>query len=66
MSAEPRARGLFIASLVLSAVGLALFVWWLLGIYRWWVLAGGVLAAVTGGAIAARARREPGEPPSAT
>ena len=61
MSAEPRGRALIAGSLILSALGLALLIWWLLGIHRWWVLIAGVVAAVMGGAAAARARREPGD-----
>ena len=61
MSAEPqsrRARGLFVASLALSAVALALLVWWLLSSPRpWWALLGGVAAAFVGAAVGARARR---------
>jgi len=63
VTAEPRGRALIAGSLILSALGLALLIWWLLGIHRWWVLGAGALAGVTGGAIAARARREPEEPP---
>jgi len=58
VSAEPRGRGLFVASLALSAVGLALLLWWLLSSPRsWWALLGGLAAAFAGASIAARARR---------
>ena len=63
MTGEPRARGLFVASLVLSGVGLALLAWWWFGIHRWWALVGGAVAAIGGVAIAAQARREPAELP---
>jgi hypothetical protein len=64
VSGEARARGLFVGSLVLSAVGLVLLVWWVFGGRRWWALVAGALAAVAGVAIAARARRDPAEPPT--
>ena len=63
MNGEPRARGLFVASLVLSALGLWLLAWWWFGMHRWGALVVGALAAIGGVAIAARARRGPSEPP---
>ena len=63
MSAEPqspRARRLTAASLVPSAIGIVLLVWWFVdGARAWWMLAAGAAAAIVGAAIAARARREP-------
>ncbi len=66
MTAEPRGRGLFAASLILSAVGVGLLAWWVFGMRRWWAVVVGALAAIAGVAIAARARREPEEPPTPT
>ena len=65
MSAETGQRGVFVGSIVLSAIGVVLFVWWWFGIHRWWMLAVGALFAIAGVAIAARARRDPVEPPDA-
>ena len=63
MSAEPRGRGLFVGSVVLSAIGVALLSWWVFGDTRhWWAWGAGALAAIAGVAIAARARREPEAP----
>jgi uncharacterized membrane protein YfcA len=64
MSGNARARGLVVASLALSGVGAALLVWWVFGVRQWWTLVAGALAAIAGVAIAARARREPAEPPT--
>jgi membrane protein implicated in regulation of membrane protease activity len=63
VSTEAHTRGLFIASLALSGVGVALLMWWVFGVRQWWTLVAGALAAIAGVAIAARARREPAEPP---
>ena len=64
MTDEPRARGLFAISVVLSAIGVALLGWWVFGdTRRPWVLGAGALAAIAGVVLAARARREPVEPP---
>jgi hypothetical protein len=65
VSDETRQRGLFVGSIVLSAVGVVLFVSWWFGIHRWWMLGVGALFAIGGVAVAARARRDPVEPPDA-
>ena len=58
----PRRGQLFIASLVLSAVGVGLLAWWLLSEPRsWLVLGAGLVAAFGGAAIGARSRRTPPE-----
>jgi hypothetical protein len=62
-TAEPRrptGRRLFAASLVLSALAVGLFTWWLLSAPRSWVVLGaGVAAALGGAATGARGRRKP-------
>jgi hypothetical protein len=57
-------RGLFAGSVVLSVIGLVLLVsWFVRGGREWWMLVVGLVVAIAGASVAARARREPGEPP---
>lgn len=55
----PGGRRLLRASVVFSAVGVGLLVWWVVSDVRsLWMLVAGFAAAVAGVAVAARARRD--------
>jgi hypothetical protein len=59
---SPPARRVTAASIVPSVIGLALLVsWFVRGGRAWWMLVLGIVAAIGGTAVAARARREPPE-----
>lgn len=65
MSGEIQTRGgrrLFGASLILSALAVALVAWWVFADARsWWMLVAAAFAAMAGVAVAARGRRDVGE-----